>query len=93
GQAQGHVMISENAIVQGEIYSSGTVHHSGAVRGSLVAAEFVLRTAASAYKGHLLDATLEQYDLGTTWGFGCTSTSKDRTIIKWGALEHSERKG
>lgn len=88
---QGSLTIGPGAIIQGEVYAEGGVEHRGHIKGSLIAREFSLRTPASLYRGHLMDGTLEPYDLGRPIGFGCTETNGERTILEWRTLQHHEK--
>jgi hypothetical protein len=90
---QGSIVLAPRAVVQGEAYAEGPAQVSGRLAGTLVARELMLRTPASMYHGHLLDAVLERYDLGTPWGFGITALSEERTILRWGSLHRSARHG
>jgi hypothetical protein len=93
GRQGGSITIASGAKVHGEVYAEGAIQLLGAVHGSVTAREFTLRTAASVYRGHLLDGTIETYDLDTPWGFGITGPTTSRTILKWGELEYGKRIG
>lgn len=88
---QGSLTIGPEAIIQGEVYAEGGVEHRGHIRGTLIAREFLLRTPASIYRGHLLDGTLDDYDLGRPIGFGCTETNEERIILEWRTMQHHEK--
>lgn len=88
GRQDGGIIIAPQAAVHGEVYAEGTVQLQGEVHGSVVARGFSLRTSASIYRGHILDGKIGPYNVGTTWGFGITDRTDERTILQWGVMEH-----
>lgn len=93
GRQDGSISIAAGSRVHGEVYAEGGVQLLGELYGTLTAREFTLRTPASVYRGHLLDGTIQRYDLDAPWGFGITNASNTRTILQWGAIEHHPHKG
>lgn len=92
GRSQGNILIGSGALVQGEVYTDGSIQHQGHIRGTTTAGELILRTSASVYQGHLLDGTIQRYDLGSQWGFGCMTHSEERNILQWGRMVHARRR-
>lgn len=81
---QSGIDIKKNTIIMGQVYSNGYVQHNGVLIGSLYCENLILKTKASLYENHLLDATINLSDLSESFvGTSCLFEKSNRKIIDW----------
>jgi hypothetical protein len=66
-QRTGNILLKENSIVQGELFSYGTVDLKGTVNGSVTCQKFVLKTNSAVYENALMDATIDTDARNSAW--------------------------
>ena len=76
--------IKESAKVYGLVYCNGFIEHKGYIYGSLYCEGFTLKTAASLYENHLLNATVNYKKLPNDFvGINLVEKPINEQIIKW----------
>ncbi|MFC2105014.1 hypothetical protein ACFLS4_06665 [Bacteroidota bacterium] len=76
--------IGESSMVYGMVYCNGFVEHKGDIYGSLYCEGFTLKTAASLYENHLLNATVNYSQLPKDFvGINLVDKPINQKIIKW----------
>lgn len=53
------IKLNEESVIEGQIYTKGSVNVTGAVAGVVICSNFNLRTSSSIYENYLLDAEIE----------------------------------
>lgn len=78
------LLISEEAVVFGQVYSTGYVDLKGRINGSLMCDNIMLSTASSVYENHLLNAVIDVSKLPEHYtGINLVEESKVKKIVKW----------
>ena len=71
-------------MIKGQLFVNGTIDLKGSIHGNVTTKSFTLRTAASIYDNHLLNATIDATKLSTYYlnplFFKGTKPNK---IVKW----------
>jgi hypothetical protein len=76
--------INESVNVYGTVYCNGHIEHKGSIYGSLFCEGFTLKTAASLYENHLLNATVDYTKLPTDFvGVNLVEKPINEQVIKW----------
>lgn len=88
GRPSGSLEIAPSAVIHGEVYAEGMIQLQGSVQGTVTAAGFSLRTAASIYQGHLMDGVISRWSLGDPVGFGVIDGPVQPAILRWGRMLH-----
>lgn len=78
------IKLEESSKVYGSVYCNGYIEHRGNVYGSLYCDGFTLKTAASLYENHLLNATIDHSKLPEEFvGINLVKKPVNEQIIKW----------
>ncbi len=78
------IILDKEAILTGQLYADGFADIKGEVRGMVMSTKFLLKTKASVYENHLLDAVIDLSKLSVHYaGSGIIATGKRKKIIKW----------
>lgn len=81
---QTRLLISEKAIVFGQVYSNGYVDLKGTINGSLMCDNIMLSTASSVYENHLLNAVIDVTKLPEHYtGINLVEESMVKKVVKW----------
>ncbi len=81
---QAGLLVSEKAVIIGQVYSNGYVDLKGTIDGSLMCSKIMLSTASSMYENHLLNAVIDITKLPKYYtGINLTEESKVKRIVKW----------
>jgi len=76
--------ISESATIYGLVYCNGFIEHKGNIYGSLYCDGFTLKTPASLYENHLLNAVIDYAQLPKDFvGINLLTQPVNEEIIKW----------
>ncbi len=76
--------IRKSSKVYGIVYCNGFIEHKGNIYGSLYCEGFTLKTAASLYENHLLNATINYEKLPKEFvGINLVEKPINEQIIKW----------
>lgn len=81
GRSGALVRIDAGAQVDGEVLVEGAIQHQGTIRGLLRAKELHLRTAASIYRGYILDGRIMPWVEGGGWTLGLMGDPALRRMI------------
>lgn len=81
---QTRLLISEEAVIFGQVYSNGYVDLKGTINGSLMCDNIMLSTASSVYENHLLNAVIDVSKLPEHYtGINLVEESTVKKIVKW----------
>ncbi|MES2288082.1 MAG: hypothetical protein V4547_20515 [Bacteroidota bacterium] len=81
---QARLLISEEAVIYGQVYSNGYVDLKGTINGSLMCDNIMLSTASSVYENHLLNAVIDLSKLPEHYtGINLVEESTVKKIVKW----------
>jgi hypothetical protein len=84
-QPSGYVQIAPGAKVIGQLYSNGPIEMLGVIKGNLTCGRTTLRLTSGTYDNHLVDCHIDNTIMvdPNFLGFGITSPSPKRGIIRW----------
>ncbi|MDA8956457.1 hypothetical protein N9H19_02440 [Flavobacteriales bacterium] len=76
--------IHKNALVRGQVYCHGNVEFEGSVYGQMYVDRFILHTNTTVYENHLLDITLDNSLLSSSYlGIHFDDINAKKGIVKW----------
>ena len=82
--SKNNLILSKDTEVYGQVYSNGYLELQGEVFGSVVCAQFLLKTPSSVYENHLLNATIDISQLPKGFvGFYLLKEDTQFEISKW----------
>lgn len=76
------ISIAPQAVVYGQVYSSGSLDLKGAVYGNVICDHFILKTSSSIYENHLLNAEIDANKIDPSFAFPLLldDLKMDRTV-------------
>jgi len=82
-QRQVYLLVNKNTVINGDVYTNGTLDLKGAVYGFVTCNRITLKTMLGQYDNYLLDATIDAKKVSRNFVGSLLSYSNQKAIAKW----------